>query len=522
MNALSASRVATALQSDLSAAGDAGRAWPLISLYSGVLGLERAFHWHGFVTVAACDSNPYCRHIIGQHLPGIPIYESDTDVTSDRLRTDGIDPGAVCAIVGGPPCQPSSLAGQRLGVADPRWRWPDALRIVGDIRPRWVVFEQPGLRGRPVVCLSQQASHCLGQAAWLSLRPLGVEGVKRHGVFSDTCSCTSGTAFFALRCVGGSHCCSITHSSTLSIAFYWWYNNTNNKLALGEGFVPRPRALEPRRCSFNGCTRLHEAHGLCKSHGDQLRRKGMLTPILSRVEANRLNARRSAEITRGSLVTLCCDYCRSDFTVRPSEVRHGRRFCSNECRYAGMRGPNGAGSLRYRTPISPPNKGTGNGSRDGYFSRTADGPIDRWRLTVYNRDNFTCQKCGDARGHNLRAHHIKPWAGYSALRFDVANGITLCDGCHKDEHRSTQRPCAACGATSSCKGLCARHYQQRWKANRQRPSRGSAALLAEADLEALGNSVVSLQVEPLAAAIAQIERARAARTVTASEWEASR
>jgi len=48
-----------------------------------------------------------------------------------------------------------------------------------------------------------------------------------------------------------------------------------------------------------------------------------------------------------------------------------------------------------------------------------------------------------------------------------------------------------------------------------RPPAGSAAaLLAEADLEALGNSVVSLQAEPLAAAIARVERECAARTVT--------
>ncbi len=177
MNALSlrgGSRAATAVGSDLSAVEETDRRWPLISLYSGVLGLERAFHWHGFVTVAACDSSPYCRSIIGQHLPGIPIYESDADVTPDRLRTDGIDPGAVCAIVGGPPCQPSSLAGQRLGVADPRWRWPDALRIVGDVRPRWVVFEQPvgvisldgGRPFRGILAALAALGYCVGYDRW--------------------------------------------------------------------------------------------------------------------------------------------------------------------------------------------------------------------------------------------------------------------------------------------------------------------------------------------------------------------
>ncbi len=115
----------------------------IISLYTGALGLDRSFHWHGFETVAACDSSAYCHHIIGYYLPSIPIYGSDEDVTSDRLRHDGIDPATIAGVIGGPPCQPSSHAGKRLGVADPRWRWPQAVRVVGDIRPHWFVFEQP-------------------------------------------------------------------------------------------------------------------------------------------------------------------------------------------------------------------------------------------------------------------------------------------------------------------------------------------------------------------------------------------
>lgn len=58
----------------------------------------------------------------------------------------------------------------------------------------------------------------------------------------------------------------------------------------------------------------------------------------------------------------------------------------------------------------------------------------RWRFDVYSRDNFTCQHCGDKRGGNLHAHHIKPFADHPELRFDVSNGITLCENCHKKVH----------------------------------------------------------------------------------------
>ncbi len=52
-----------------------------------------------------------------------------------------------------------------------------------------------------------------------------------------------------------------------------------------------------------------------------------------------------------------------------------------------------------------------------------------WRRSVFERDNYTCQFCGE-RGGNLEAHHIRPFALFTNLRFDVPNGITLCEGCH--------------------------------------------------------------------------------------------
>ena len=56
-----------------------------------------------------------------------------------------------------------------------------------------------------------------------------------------------------------------------------------------------------------------------------------------------------------------------------------------------------------------------------------------WRMAVYRRDGFKCRFCGD--DDQIHAHHIKPWADYPDLRFDVDNGITLCPTCHRAIHR---------------------------------------------------------------------------------------
>lgn len=57
-----------------------------------------------------------------------------------------------------------------------------------------------------------------------------------------------------------------------------------------------------------------------------------------------------------------------------------------------------------------------------------------WRKAVYERDKYTCQHCGQVGG-KLNAHHIKPFAKYKSLRFDVDNGLTLCVSCHRKAHK---------------------------------------------------------------------------------------
>jgi len=57
-----------------------------------------------------------------------------------------------------------------------------------------------------------------------------------------------------------------------------------------------------------------------------------------------------------------------------------------------------------------------------------------WRDSIFTRDDYTCQVCGE-RGGKINAHHIEPWYSSPSKRFSLDNGITLCESCHHDMHR---------------------------------------------------------------------------------------
>lgn len=52
-----------------------------------------------------------------------------------------------------------------------------------------------------------------------------------------------------------------------------------------------------------------------------------------------------------------------------------------------------------------------------------------WRAEVFEKDNYICQNCL-AKGVYLNADHIKGWAEFPELRYEISNGQTLCNNCH--------------------------------------------------------------------------------------------
>lgn len=54
----------------------------------------------------------------------------------------------------------------------------------------------------------------------------------------------------------------------------------------------------------------------------------------------------------------------------------------------------------------------------------------QWKTAVLEFDHYTCQRCLCTDKLKLQVHHIQNFSQHIKLRFDVNNGITLCNKCH--------------------------------------------------------------------------------------------
>lgn len=121
---------------------------------------------------------------------------------------------------------------------------------------------------------------------------------------------------------------------------------------------------------------------------------------------------------------ICKDCCSKDFTeMGKINLSKLNRTGSNNPMYGIHRyGENNPNYKPYLT------------EEDREYVRNIPGYKD-WIKKVYERDNYTCQCCGDNRGGNLNAHHIYGYSKYKNLRTDMDNGICLCEECHKLYHK---------------------------------------------------------------------------------------
>jgi len=105
------------------------------SLFSGIGGFDLAAEWMGWENVFHCEWNPFGQKVLKHYWPHSISY-------NDITKTDfSIHRGTIDIITGGFPCQPYSSAGKRLGKEDERHLWPEMLRAIREISPRWIVGE---------------------------------------------------------------------------------------------------------------------------------------------------------------------------------------------------------------------------------------------------------------------------------------------------------------------------------------------------------------------------------------------
>lgn len=65
----------------------------------------------------------------------------------------------------------------------------------------------------------------------------------------------------------------------------------------------------------------------------------------------------------------------------------------------------------------------------GYWLERNNPEYKQWRMAVFKKDGYKCFWCGDNK--KIRADHILMWSKYPEKRYDINNGQTLCDFCHK-------------------------------------------------------------------------------------------
>jgi DNA (cytosine-5)-methyltransferase 1 len=105
------------------------------SLFSGIGGFDLAAEWMGWNNVFHCEWNEFGTRVLKHYWPNAISYHdiTKTDFTIHR--------GSIDVLTGGFPCQPYSTAGKRLGKEDERHLFPEMLRAVREIQPRWIVGE---------------------------------------------------------------------------------------------------------------------------------------------------------------------------------------------------------------------------------------------------------------------------------------------------------------------------------------------------------------------------------------------
>ena len=112
-----------------------------------------------------------------------------------------------------------------------------------------------------------------------------------------------------------------------------------------------------------------------------------------------------------------CPKCGKIFIAKASEDK----YCSWECYNNDRHMPSGEDHWNWKGGVSKLN------------DKKDSNEYKKWRQSVYQKDNFQCVKCGSKE--KINAHHIYAWQFYPEKRYDIDNGMTLCEKCHIKIHQ---------------------------------------------------------------------------------------
>ncbi len=109
----------------------------VLSLCSGIGGDVAALEYAGIPhdVAAVAEIDPIASAVLAQKFPTVPNL-GDLTLADWSKHHEAID-----ILIAGIPCQPYSVAGRQRGVEDRRDVTADIVRIVRDVRPRYVLFE---------------------------------------------------------------------------------------------------------------------------------------------------------------------------------------------------------------------------------------------------------------------------------------------------------------------------------------------------------------------------------------------
>jgi len=121
-----------------------------MSLFSGYGGFSLGLRLAGLTTRTICyvEWDKYCQQVIQAriedgHLDDAPIWDDIKSFDGRPWR------GTVDILSAGFPCQPHSNAGLRKvarGLSDDRDLWPDCLRVISEVGPKYAILENvPGI-----------------------------------------------------------------------------------------------------------------------------------------------------------------------------------------------------------------------------------------------------------------------------------------------------------------------------------------------------------------------------------------